>query len=403
MNCVEELEYRGLIKDISDEKIKKLLNEKQITFYIGTDPTADSLHIGHLSSFLICKWLAKYGHKPIILIGGATGLIGDPRPTSERAMITYEQVEHNFEGLKKQINKLFKEVEVVNNYTWCKDLNFIDYLRDYGKYFNINYMLNKDIIRRRLDEGITYTEFSYMIMQALDFLYLYKNKNVIMQVAGQDQWGNITAGIELIRKKEKKEAYAFTLPLVTKKDGTKFGKSEGGAVWLDENKTSPYELYQFFLNSEDEMVIPYLKRYTFLDKEEIEKLAVRHQKNPEAREAARKLAFEVVKFVHGEKEALKAQNTSEILFKNKSITDDMPKVELDSLVINNGISLIDLLLEVKLAPSKSEARRLILQGGIKLNRQKITDVDFMVNKTVVEGDKILLQKGKKVFLQIVVK
>ena len=403
MNCVEELEYRGLIKDISDEKIKKLLNEKQITFYIGTDPTADSLHIGHLSSFLICKWLAKYGHKPIILIGGATGLIGDPRPTSERAMITYEQVEHNFEGLKKQINKLFKEVEVVNNYTWCKDLNFIDYLRDYGKYFNINYMLNKDIIRRRLDEGITYTEFSYMIMQALDFLYLYKNKNVIMQVAGQDQWGNITAGIELIRKKEKKEAYAFTLPLVTKKDGTKFGKSEGGAVWLDENKTSPYELYQFFLNSEDEMVIPYLKRYTFLDKEEIEKLAVRHQKNPEAREAARKLAFEVVKFVHGEKEALKAQNTSEILFKNKGITDDMPKVELDSLVINNGISLIDLLLEVKLTPSKSEARRLILQGGIKLNRQKITDVDFMVNKTVVEGDKILLQKGKKVFLQIVVK
>ena len=403
MNCVEELEYRGLIKDISDEKLKKLLNEKQITFYIGTDPTADSLHIGHLSSFLICKWLAKYGHKPIILIGGATGLIGDPRPTSERAMITYEQVEHNFEGLKKQINKLFKEVEVVNNYTWCKDLNFIDYLRDYGKYFNINYMLNKDIIRRRLDEGITYTEFSYMIMQALDFLYLYKNKNVIMQVAGQDQWGNITAGIELIKKKEKKEAYAFTLPLVTKKDGTKFGKSEGGAVWLDENKTSPYELYQFFLNSEDEMVIPYLKRYTFLDKEEIEKLAVRHQKNPEAREAARKLAFEVVKFVHGEKEALKAQNTSEILFKNKSITDDMPKVELDSLVINNGISLIDLLLEVKLAPSKSEARRLILQGGIKLNRQKITDVDFMVNKTVVEGDKILLQKGKKVFLQIVVK
>ena len=403
MNCVEELEYRGLIKDISDEKLKKLLNEKQITFYIGTDPTADSLHIGHLSSFLICKWLAKYGHKPIILIGGATGLIGDPRPTSERAMITYEQVEHNFEGLKKQINKLFKEVEVVNNYTWCKDLNFIDYLRDYGKYFNINYMLDKDIIRRRLDEGITYTEFSYMIMQALDFLYLYKNKNVIMQVAGQDQWGNITAGIELIKKKEKKEAYAFTLPLVTKKDGTKFGKSEGGAVWLDENKTSPYELYQFFLNSEDEMVIPYLKRYTFLDKEEIEKLAVRHQKNPEAREAARKLAFEVVKFVHGEKEALKAQNTSEILFKNKSITDDMPKVELDSLVINNGISLIDLLLEVKLAPSKSEARRLILQGGIKLNRQKITDVDFMVNKTVVEGDKILLQKGKKVFLQIVVK
>ena len=272
MNCVEDLKFRGLIKDVSDPKIFDMLNNEKVTFYIGTDPTADSLHIGHLSTFLICKRLQEYGHKPIILVGGATGLIGDPRPTSERAMITYEQVHHNFNGLKQQLEKLFPGIEVVDNYEWSKDISFIDYLRDYGKYFNINYMINKDIIRRRIDEGITYTEFSYMIMQSLDFMHLFENKNCLMQIAGQDQWGNITAGIELIRKKLQKEAYAFTMPLVTKKDGTKFGKSESGTIWLDPEKTSSYELYQFFLNSEDEMVIDYLKRFTFLTKEEIEDL-----------------------------------------------------------------------------------------------------------------------------------
>ena len=212
MNCVEDLKFRGLIKDVSDPKIFDMLNNEKVTFYIGTDPTSDSLHIGHLSTFLICKRLQEYGHKPIILVGGATGLIGDPRPTSERAMITYEQVHHNFNGLKQQLEKLCPGIEVVDNYEWSKDISFIDYLRDYGKYFNINYMINKDIIRRRLDEGITYTEFSYMIMQSLDFMHLFENKNCLMQIAGQDQWGNITAGIELIRKKLQKEAYAFTMP-----------------------------------------------------------------------------------------------------------------------------------------------------------------------------------------------
>ena len=265
MTLFEELKWRGLIKDISSPELEEKLNNGGLTFYIGTDPTADSLHIGHLSSFLISKRLKEAGHNPILLIGGATGRIGDPRPTTEREMKTIEEVEHNIKCLTKQVKDLFG-FEIVNNYDWSKDINFIDFLRDYGKFFNINYMLDKDIIRRRLETGITYTEFSYMIMQAMDFLILYQEKNCTMQVAGSDQWGNITAGIDLIRKKLGKEAYGFTMPLVTTKDGTKFGKSEGNALWLDKNKTSPYTMYQYLLNAEDEKVIDYLKVFTFLSK-----------------------------------------------------------------------------------------------------------------------------------------
>ena len=257
MGIYEELVWRGLIKDVSSPDLIEKLNNGGMTFYIGTDPTGDSLHIGHFSSFLISKRLKDAGHNPILLVGGGTGLIGDPKPDSERPMITYEQVQHRFECLKKQAENLFG-FEVVNNYDWLKDISFIDFLRDFGKYFNINYMLNKDIIRRRLDSGITYTEFSYMIMQAMDFLYLYEEKDCVLQCAGQDQWGNITAGIELIRKKTGKEAYGFTMPLLTKSDGTKFGKTNGKAIWLDREKTSPYEMYQFFINSEDSKVIDYL-------------------------------------------------------------------------------------------------------------------------------------------------
>ena len=395
MTCFEELQARGLVKDISNPKIVEMLNEGSVTFYIGTDPTADSLHIGHLSSFLICKRLAEYGHKPIILIGGATGMIGDSRPTSERPLITKEEVNHNYMCLKKQIETLFPGVLVVNNYDWSKDINFLDYLRDYGKYFNINYMINKDIIKRRIDEGITYTEFSYMIMQALDFLHLYENNNCIMQVAGQDQWGNITSGIELIRKKLEKEAYAFTMPLVTKKDGTKFGKSEKGALWLDKDKTSPYELYQFFLNSEDEMVIPYLKTYTFLSLEEIEKLEKKHKEKPELREAAKTLAFEVVKFLHGEDEALKALKTSEEVFAHKGVSENMPSVSIAKDTLEKGITLVDFLAETKIAPSKSEARRLIIQGGISLNQEKQLDPNFVVNNSLLENGTFTISKGKK--------
>ena len=396
MNCVEDLKFRGLIKDVSDPKIFDMLNNEKVTFYIGTDPTADSLHIGHLSTFLICKRLQEYGHKPIILVGGATGLIGDPRPTSERAMITYEQVHHNFNGLKQQLEKLFPGIEVVDNY---EDISFIDYLRDYGKYFNINYMINKDIIRRRLDEGITYTEFSYMIMQSLDFMHLFENKNCLMQIAGQDQWGNITAGIELIRKKLQKEAYAFTMPLVTKKDGTKFGKSESGTIWLDPEKTSSYELYQFFLNSEDEMVIDYLKRFTFLTKEEIEDLERKHKEKPELREAAKTLAYEVVKFVHGVEAANNAKKTSEEIFSNGGISANMPSITIDIKNIENK-NILDLLVLTDIASSKSEARRLVTQGGISLNKEKVLEPNTIIDKTLFNDNSLIIQKGKKTFLKV---
>ena len=256
MTVFEELKWRGLIKDISSPELEEKLNKGGLSFYIGTDPTADSLHVGHLSSFLISKRLKEAGHHPYLLVGGATGMIGEPRPTKERAMISKEQVSKNIAGLTKQVKELFG-FDVVNNYEWTKDINVLDFLRDYGKYFNINYMLNKDIIRRRLESGITYTEFSYMLLQALDFKYLHEHKGVDMQCAGSDQWGNITAGIDLIRKSTGDEVYGFTMPLVTDSQGNKFGKSEGNALWLDKNKTSSYEIYQFLINAEDEKVIDY--------------------------------------------------------------------------------------------------------------------------------------------------
>ena len=346
MKLYDELKWRGLIKDVTSPELEEKLNNGGMTFYIGTDPTAASLHIGHLSSFLISKRLANAGHHPILLIGGATGRIGDPRPTTEREMKTVEEVEHNIECLTKQVKELFG-FEVVNNYDWSKDINFIDFLRDYGKYFNINYMLDKDIIRRRLETGITYTEFSYMIMQALDFLHLYETKNCTLQVAGSDQWGNITAGVDLIKKKLGKEAYAFTMPLVTDSTGKKFGKSEGNALWLDKTKTSSYEIYQFLINAEDEKVIDYLKIYTFLTKEEIEEIERQHKEKPELRLAQKALAKGIITFLHGEEEYLKAVRISDALFSGnvkelslEEIEDgfkDVPNFKMEEL------SLIDVL------------------------------------------------------------
>lgn len=394
MTLFEELKWRGLVKDITSPEIEKLLNEGEVTFYIGTDPTGDSLHIGHLSSFLICKRLSDHGHHPIILVGGATGLIGDPRPSSEREIISYEKVEENVKKLTEQIHKVFGNFEFVNNYDWSKDVDFITFLREYGKFFNVNYMLNKDIVRRRLDEGITYTEFSYQIMQAMDFYILYKNKNCIMQVAGQDQWGNITSGVDLIRKKLGKEAYAFTMPLVTKKDGTKFGKSEGRAIWLDKEKTSPYEFYQFFVNSEDDMVIDYLKVFTFLSKEEIDELERKHKEHPEYREAHKALAYEVTKFVHGVEEAENAAKMSEEIFSGKS-SANMPSVESNLEV---GSNILDVLVDTSFAPSKSEARRLVEQGGISVDGSRATDVKMTIDKK-----EVAIQKGKKIFKKVILK
>jgi tyrosyl-tRNA synthetase len=401
MGIYEELEWRGLIKDVSDPSIKEKLNAGGMTFYIGTDPTGDSLHIGHFSSFLISKRLKDAGHNPILLVGGATGLIGDPKPDSERPMITVETVNHNIECLTRQAKKIFG-FEVVNNYDWCKDINFIDFLRDFGKFFNINYMLNKDIVRRRLDSGITYTEFSYMIMQALDFWYLNKTKNVTMQVAGQDQWGNITAGIELIRKKEGKEAYAFTMPLLTKSDGTKFGKTNGKAIWLDINKTSAYEMYQFFINSEDSKVIDYLKFLTFLSKEEIERLEESNKVNPHLREAHKALAHEVISFLHGEEAYNDAIRISNALFSGdiKALTAKEIEMGFADLPHAEGkeAPLADLLIELKLASSKREAREFIRNGAVMINGEKVTEEFMIINKDMaIEGRYIVIRRGKKLY------
>ena len=400
MNLYEDLKWRGLLKDISSPKIEELLNNGGVTFYIGTDPTGDSLHIGHFSSFLMASRLKKAGHHPILLIGGATGQIGDPKPTAERAMITKEAVAKNVEALTNQVKKIFG-FEVVNNWDWSKDINFIDYLRDYGKYFSINYMLDKDIIKRRLEAGITYTEFSYMIMQSLDFLWLYENKGVTMQVAGQDQWGNITAGIDLIRKKTGKEAYGFTMPLITKKDGTKFGKSEGNAIWLDIHKTSSYEMYQFFINTEDEMVIDYLKKLTFLSREEIEEIEKIHHEKPELRVAHKKLAEEVISFLHGHEEYEKALRISEALF-----SEDITKLSSDEVITSlKGVpsvdvsldkNIVDMLVDSKIVNSKREAREFIVAGAISINNKKITDLDYMIdNKNMIDGKVMVIKRGKK--------
>lgn len=399
MKLFDELKWRGLIKDITSPELEEKLNNGGMTFYIGTDPTADSMHLGHLSSFLISKRLANAGHHPILLIGGATGRIGDPRPTTEREMKSIEEIEKNIEGLTKQAKELFG-FEVVNNYDWSKDINFIDFLRDYGKYFNINYMLDKDIIRRRLETGITYTEFSYMIMQALDFLHLYETKNCTLQVAGSDQWGNITAGVDLIKKKTGKEAYAFTMPLVTDSTGKKFGKSEGNALWLDKNKTSSYEIYQFLINAEDSKVIDYLKIYTFLTKEEIEEMERQHLEHPELRIAQKELAKSIITFLHGEEEYQKALHISEVLFNGniKELSYDELKDAIKSIPSFEvtAMPLIDLLVQNNIASSKREAREWLQAGSISINGEVCNDENKIIDVTsALYHEIIVVRRGKK--------
>ena len=400
MTLFEDLKWRGLIKDISSPDLEKKLNEGGLTFYIGTDPTADSLHVGHLSSFLISKRLKDAGHNPILLVGGGTGLIGDPRPTTERPMISKETVDKNFESLKSQVEKIFG-FKVVNNYDWLGKINTLDFLRDYGKYFNINYMLDKDIIRRRLNEGITYTEFSYMILQATDFKFLHENYGVNMQCAGSDQWGNITAGIDLIRKTTGDEVYGFTMPLVTDSQGRKFGKSEGNALWLDKNKTSSYQLYQFFVNVEDCKVIDYLKIYTFLSKEEIEDLEKKNNEHPELREAHKTLAREIITFLHGKEEYEKAVNLADHLFNNKF--SDLSKKDIEDLFQNADIkeieldkNIVDILVDLCAVSSKREAREFIGNGAISINGEKVSDVNLIINKDLfIEGKYLVVKRGKK--------
>lgn len=400
MTLFEELKWRGLVQDISSPELIDKLNAGGLTFYIGTDPTADSMHIGHYSSFLISKRLAKAGHHPILLIGGATGLIGDPKPTAERPMISKEEVEHNFKGLKEQAEKIFG-FEVVNNFDWTKDINVIDFLRDYGKYFNINYMLAKDKVKSRLESGITYAEFSYMILQALDFMHLYQTRNCVLQVAGSDQWGNITSGIELVRKKFDKEVYGMVMPLVTDSRGVKFGKTEGNALWLDRNKTSSYELYQYLINLEDCMIIDYLKKLTFLSKEEIEDIERRHKEKPELREAHKILAREVITDLHGEEAYLEAVNISEALFSGniESFTENDIKDAfkgIEPFKIDKDMPLVDLLIYGGICSSKREAREFISNGSISVNGKKVTDLDLVISKDISLCSKyIIIRRGKK--------
>ena len=401
MKCYEDLKWRGLVKDVSSPEIEKKLNDEKLTFYWGTDPTADSLHLGHYSSLVTAKRLFKYGHHPILLVGGATGLIGDPRPTAEREIIDKEELNKNLEGIKNQVDKIFDgKAEIVNNYDWFKGYEFLDFLRDVGKYININYMLDKDIIRRRLETGITYAEFSYTLIQGYDFYKLYKDKNCVLQAEGSDQWGNITTGIDLVRKITGDEVYGFTMPLVLDKTGKKFGKSEGNALWLDINKTSSYQLYQYLVNVDDSMVIDYLKIFTFLSKEDIEKLEESNREHPENREAHKALAREIITDLHGKDEYDKAVKLSSVLF-----TEDFNGLtgkEIEEIFSGNTIAevssdnLVDLLIEVGAAKSRREAREFISGNAIKINGNKVTDLEYKISdKDFIDNSYVIVKRGKK--------
>ena len=399
MTLYEDLKWRGLIQDISDNKLIDKLNAGGMTFYIGTDPTADSLHLGHYSSFLITRRLAAAGHTPLLLVGMATALIGDPRGTVERKLSNRKEVEHNYECLKNQLQTIFP-YEVVNNYDWVKDINVIEFFRDYGKYINVGYMLSKDLIRRQMESGISYAEFSYMLIQGLDFKYLHENRGVDLQVAGSDQWGNITTGIELIRKTTGDEVYAMTMPLVTDSHGNKFGKSEGNAVWLDKNKTSSYQLYQFLLNSEDSMVIEYLKRLTFLSREEIEAIEAEHNTAPEKRLAQKKLAEEILRDLHGEGAYESAVKISEQLFagnvKEIPVNDLLAGLKDVPHFTTSGGAIMDVLVSAGICSSKREAREFISNGSLTVNGEQLKSTELEINaETCMAGKYIVVRRGKK--------
>ena len=407
MNLFEELQWRGLIKDTAWDDLEKIINGCDATFYWGTDPTADSLHIGHYSSLITVKRLAKAGHHPILLVGGATGLIWDPRPTAEREIIAYETVQKNFEWLKKQVTELFDgNVEVVNNYDWTKDMTILEFLRDIGKYINVSYMLNKDIISRRLETGITFAEFTYTLLQWYDFLHLYETKNCIMQAAGSDQWWNITTWIELINKKLGKTAYAFTMPLILDGAGNKFWKSEGNALWLDKDKTSSYAIYQYLVNSDDNKVEEYLKVFTFLSPEEIMDVMKKHQEAPELRVAQKTLAREFIKDLHWEAEYEKVQKIIDVLFGDGDKLTIISKMSEDEKVALaretgsvkmswNEVRLMDLIVESGLASSNGETKKMIQAGSIYFNEEKVEDIQKVVKSDDLINWVGLLRKWKK--------
>ena len=401
MTLFEELKWRGLIKDISSPELEEKLNKGGMTFYIGTDPTADSLHIGHYSTFLMAKRLAKAGHHPMLLVGMATGLVGDPRGTTEREKVEAKVIQDNYIKLKAQVEQLF-QMKVVNNYDWFKEMNYIEFLREVGKYINVGYMINKDLVKRQMESGISYAEFSYMLIQGYDFKYLHEHEGVTLQIGGSDQWGNLTTGIELIRKTTGDEVYAFSIPLVTDSTGKKFGKSEGNAIWLDKNKTSSYKLYQYLINLEDSMMENYLKLFTFLNKEEIENIIKKHEEYPEQRIAQKELAKQIITDLHGIEEYEKASQLSDILFKEnfkqltkEDIQDIFEEKDIVSIQKDNN-NLIDLLINIGAAKSKREAREFITGNAIKINGGKIMDLDYTVSdKDYIDNTYIIIKRGKK--------
>ncbi len=408
MNLFEELKWRGLIHNVTDEAIIDKINNGQVTFYLGTDPTGDSLHVGHLLVFIFAKRLEQKGHHPIILIGGATGSIGDPKPTAERKLLSKEQTDYNAKCLYEQAKHLFN-CEMVNNYDWTYNIDILTFLRTYGKFFNVNYMINKETVKSRLDSGISYTEFSYQILQALDFEHLFKEKNCTLQIGGQDQWGNITSGLELIRKIHgtDAEAYGITIPLFTKSDGTKFGKTEGGAIWLDPTKTTPYAFYQFWINTPDNDVIKELKQFTFLSKEEIEAIEESFKTEPHLRTAQKALAKEMTIMIHGKEAYEQAVKLSEALFSGKIA--DLTKEEIaigfegvPTLEIENEMGLIDALVNVKAASSKREARDFIQGGGVSINGVQNKDLTKVLSKEEAIGNTYtVIRRGKKNYYLVI--
>lgn len=413
MNIIDELAWRGAINQQTDEEgLYKLVGEKSISLYCGIDPTGDSMHIGHLIPFMILKRFQLAGHHPVILIGGATGSIGDPSGRkSERVLQSMEQVEHNATCLMAQMKKLFGEdgnFSFVNNHDWLSKISLLDFLRDYGKLFNINTMLAKDVVASRLETGISFTEFSYQILQSIDFKMLYENHGIQLQIGGADQWGNITNGIDLIRKTvENPEAYGLTIPLMLKADGTKFGKTAGGAVWLDPKKTSPYEFYQFWFNQDDRDVVKYLKYFTFLSKEEIEALAEEVAAHPEKRTAQRRLAEEITAFVHGKEGLLQAEKVTDALFSGQ--IQDLTGEEIESTFKNTKggtvaeapVNIIEALVESGVEKSKRQAREDVTNGAIRVNGEQLKDPDAMISAHPnTAGRYIIIRKGKKNYFSI---
>ncbi|MED3653539.1 tyrosine--tRNA ligase [Heyndrickxia sporothermodurans] len=417
MGLLEDLQWRGIIYQQTDEEgIKEVLDKEKISLYCGVDPTADSMHIGHLLPYLTLRRFQQEGHRPIVLVGGATGLIGDPSgKKEERKLQTLEAVDHNVRGIKKQLEHIFDfEGEngaiMVNNYDWNGTMDLVTFLRDYGKFIGVNYMLAKDTIASRLETGISFTEFTYTILQAIDFFHLYKNHNCRMQIGGSDQWGNITTGLELIRKMspDTEKAFGLTIPLVTKADGTKFGKTEGGSIWLDPEKTSPYEFYQFWINTADADVIKYLKYFTFLSREEIEELEKAVEEEPHLRKAQKTLAEEMTRLIHGEDALEQAMKITQALFSGevKNLTaeeikqgfKDVPSFDFKG---NEEIALVDLLVEAKISPSKRQAREDIQNGAIYINGERNTDVQYILSMNDrIEEQFTIIRRGKKKYFLI---